>query len=51
MTKQEINEIEVLGDITIGNAKMQCDDPEDREEEIGNNQGDPSEEEEPPGGN
>jgi len=49
MTKQEINEIEVKHDIITW--KMQCDDPEDREEEIGNNQGDPSEEEEPPGGN
>ena len=33
MTKQEINEIEVEHDIITW--KMQCDDPEDREEEIG----------------
>ena len=43
--KTELEELEVEFDIVT------WDNPEEREEEIGNNQGDPNEEEEPPGGN
>jgi len=38
MTKQEINEIEVVHNIITW--KMQCDDPEDREEEKEIDEGD-----------